>query len=44
LVIYLDGNDASGGFYNLAADLGLLPRKVSVQQKDEFWVNQLNGL
>ncbi|MGJ6970152.1 hypothetical protein ACSDR0_50730 [Streptosporangium sp. G11] len=44
LVIYLDGNDAGGGFYNLAADLGLLPRKASARQKDEFWVSQLNGL
>lgn len=27
LVIYLNGNDAGTDFYNLAADLGLLPRK-----------------
>jgi hypothetical protein len=44
LVIYLDGNGAGGGFYNLAADLALLPRKASAQQKDEFWIGQLNGL
>ncbi|WP_432868637.1 hypothetical protein [Microbispora rosea] len=44
LVIYLDGNDAGSGFYSLAADLELLPRKATVRQREEFWVSQLNGL
>ncbi|MEV3979311.1 hypothetical protein [Nonomuraea sp. NPDC049758] len=44
LVIYLDGNNAGGGFYSLAADLGLIPRKPSARQKEEFWVGQLNRL
>jgi len=44
LVIYLDGNDAGSGFYGLAADLGVLPRKPSTRQKEEFWVGQINGL
>lgn len=44
LVIYLDGNDAGGGFYGLAADLGLLPRNASRAQKDAFWVRQVTGL
>ncbi|MDF5754607.1 hypothetical protein [Spongiactinospora sp. TRM90649] len=44
LVIYLDGSDAGSGFYSLAVDLGLLPRKPSARQKVEFWVGQLNRL
>ncbi|GGT45835.1 hypothetical protein GCM10010176_106240 [Nonomuraea spiralis] len=44
LVTYLDGTDAGGGFYALAADLGLLSRKPSARQKEEFWVGQVNKL
>lgn len=44
LVIYLDGNDPGSGFYALAADLGLLPRKPSARQNEDFWVGQLKAL
>lgn len=41
LVIYLDANDAGGGFYTLAAEMGLLPRGASKHQKEAFWVGQM---
>ncbi|GAA5056210.1 hypothetical protein HNP84_006987 [Thermocatellispora tengchongensis] len=44
LVIYLDGNDAGSGFYKLAADRGLLTPNPSKQQREAFWVGQLNRL
>jgi hypothetical protein len=44
LVSYLDANDAGGGFYTYAQDLGLLPRKASAQQKLELWAGQVKGL
>lgn len=40
LVIYLDANDAGSGFYQLAQDMGLLPKNASKDAKDEFWVRQ----
>jgi hypothetical protein len=42
LVMYLDANDASPGFYALAAETGLLPRGASKQQKEAFWVGQVH--
>lgn len=44
LVSYLDANDAGGGFYSLAQDLGLLARRASAQEKLEFWVGQVQAL
>ncbi|MFC8505999.1 hypothetical protein ACFU3J_18235 [Streptomyces sp. NPDC057411] len=44
LVIYLNANDAGPGFYKLAKELGLLPLSASQEERDFFWVRQLNGL
>lgn len=44
LVHYLGANDAGPGFYALATRLGLLPPKASRREKEEFWINQINGL
>jgi len=41
LVIYLDANDAGPGFYQLAQDMGLLPRGASRQEREAFWVQQV---
>ncbi|MHC5903915.1 hypothetical protein ACVNF4_08410 [Streptomyces sp. S6] len=44
LVIYLNANDAGSGFYGLAKDLGLLSLSASKEEREIFWVRQLNGL
>ena len=44
LVTYLDANDAGGGFYAYAEDLGMLPGNASDQQKLDFWVRQVAAL
>lgn len=44
LVHYLDANDAGPGFYALAAELGLLARSASANEKWEFWVRQVTAL
>lgn len=44
LVTYFDANDAGGGFYGYAQDLGLLPRNASAMQKLEFWAGQAKAL
>jgi hypothetical protein len=45
LVIYLDGNDAGSGFYNLAQDLGESPPGApSVRVKEQFWIRQVKAL
>ncbi|MEU4193628.1 hypothetical protein AB0E69_17145, partial [Kribbella sp. NPDC026611] len=44
LVQYLDANDAGPGFYALAADKGLLPRKATADQRMEFWLGQVKRL
>jgi hypothetical protein len=44
LVSYLDANDAGGGFYSYAQDLGLLPRKAAHDEKLAFWIGQVNAL
>jgi hypothetical protein len=44
LVSYLDANDAGGGFYSYAQDLGLLSRKASAEEKLTFWIEQVNAL
>ena len=44
LVTYLDANDAGGGFYSFAQDLGLLSRKATAQEKLTFWIEQVKGL
>ncbi|MFG3301546.1 hypothetical protein [Micromonospora chersina] len=41
LVIYLDANDAGPGFYQLAQDMGLLPKGASKQAREAFWVQQV---
>lgn len=41
LVIYLNANDAGGGFYSLATGLGLLKPGGS---REAFWIGQLNRL
>jgi hypothetical protein len=42
LVVYLDANDAGPGFYQLAQDMGLLPRGASKQAREAFWVQQMS--
>jgi hypothetical protein len=44
LVLYVDGNDAGAGFYTLAKELGLLSAKASQQEKEMFWVDQVQRL
>lgn len=44
LVQYLNANDAGPGFYALAADLGMLPRRSSAVAKQEFWIQQVKAL
>ena len=44
LVTYIDANDAGPGFYSLAADLGLLPRKASKAQQEVFWTGQVSKI
>lgn len=41
IVLYLNQNDAGPGFYALAADKGLIPRKSGADAKFEFWANQV---
>lgn len=41
LVIYLNANDAGGGFYTKAREIGLLRDGM---QKDEFWISQMNAV
>jgi hypothetical protein len=41
IVIYLDRNDAGGGFYNLAVELGLLRAEPTARQRDAFWTGQV---
>ena len=41
IVIYLDGNDAGGGFYKLAGQMGLLK---DGEDRLDFWAAQLKGL
>ncbi|MFG1723116.1 hypothetical protein ACGFII_31300 [Micromonospora chalcea] len=44
LVHFLNANDAGPGFYHLAAELGLLPRRASTAAKQEFWIGQGKAL
>jgi hypothetical protein len=44
LVQYLNANDAGPGFYALAAELGMLPRRSSALAKQEFWIQQVKAL
>jgi hypothetical protein len=44
LVQYLNTNDAGPGFYALASELGMLPRRSSAVAKQDFWIGQLNSL
>lgn len=44
LVQYLNANDAGPGFYALAVEYGLLPRRPSALAKQEFWVGQVKAL
>lgn len=42
LVVYLDANDAGPGFYQLAHDMGVLPKGASKQAREAFWVGQIS--
>lgn len=44
LVQYLNANDAGPGFYALAVELSMLPRRSSAIAKQAFWIGQLNAL
>ena len=44
LVHYLGADDAGSGFYELAKQLDLLPKKASKADKEEFWISQVNAL
>jgi len=44
LVQYLNANDAGPGFYVLAVELGMLPRRSSALAKQEFWIEQVKAL
>lgn len=43
LVHYLDRNDAGPGFYRLAQRMGLLRDPASADQKESFWISQMNS-
>jgi hypothetical protein len=44
LVSYLNANDAGPGFYQLAKELGLLSLTASKEERDAFWIKQVNSL
>lgn len=44
LVHYLGANDAGPGFYQLAQQLGQLPRGASKSAKEAFWIGQVIAL
>jgi hypothetical protein len=44
LVHYLDSNDAGPGFYALAQEYGLLPRRASADTKWTFWLGQVSAV
>lgn len=41
IVLYLNENDAGGGFYRLATDLKLLPPQPTADQRLVFWSSQM---
>jgi len=41
LVIYLNENDAGSGFYKLATEYGLLPKRATANQKLAFWSSEV---
>jgi len=43
LVTYLDSNDAGPGFFALAQQLRMLPAQPSADQRQDFWVGQVNA-
>lgn len=43
IVLYLNENDAGGGFYRLASELKLLAPKPTADQKLAFWSSQLTA-
>lgn len=43
IVLYLNENDAGGGFYRLAIELKLLTPKPTSDQKLTFWSRQMNA-
>ncbi|MFC5911390.1 hypothetical protein [Streptacidiphilus monticola] len=43
LVRYLNANDAGPGFYQLAQQLGLLPKGASANAKLDFWISQVKA-
>lgn len=41
LVPYVDSNRPGGGFYHLAANMGLLDKDASAEEKEAFWYSQV---
>ena len=44
LVPYVDANRPGGGFYSLAASLGLLDKDASAEDKEEFWYSHVEDV
>ena len=44
LAIYLDGNDAGSGFFNLALDRASFRVALSSCVKEQFWISQVKAL
>ncbi|WP_322937593.1 hypothetical protein [Nocardioides bizhenqiangii] len=44
IVLYLNENDAGGGFYRLASALGMLPTKPTADQRLTFWTQQVTAV
>lgn len=44
IVLYLNENDAGPGFFTKAAELGLLDRHASRDQRQAFWVEQVRAV
>lgn len=44
LVPYVDANRPGGGFYSLAASLGLLDRNASAEEKEAFWYSHVEDV
>lgn len=44
IVLYLNENDAGPGFFTKAAELGLLARNATRDEREAFWVDQVRAV
>ena len=43
LVMYVNENRPGGGFYTLATHMGLLPKDATKDEREAFWIRQMNA-